>query len=150
MTLRDDEQAMEAIAATIEYKNISAGHAIIKEGDEGNEMYILNKGTVEVRKNTLAEEPYTVTKLSADQHAFFGELALIDNDRRSASIIANTDCELLVIRKDKFLQLGDNDSRVGLSVTRNISHILSQRLRKANQDLATLYEALVGQIEETS
>jgi len=51
--------------------------------------------------------------------------------------IASTDCELLVMRKNKFLELGDKNTRVGLSVTRNISHILGQRLRRANQDLAT-------------
>jgi len=49
-------------------------------------MFILYKGVVEVRKNTLAKETYIVAKLTAEQNAFFGELALIDNDRRSASI----------------------------------------------------------------
>jgi CRP/FNR family cyclic AMP-dependent transcriptional regulator len=149
-SLKDDEVALKSIADMIEKKNISSGQTIIKEGDEGEEMFILFKGSVEVRKNTLAKDPYTVTKLTAEQNAFFGELALIDNDKRSASIVASTDCELLVMRKEKFLQLGDKNSHIGLSVTRNISHILGQRLRRANQDLATLYEALVGQIEEST
>jgi len=69
--LRDDEESLSSIATMIERKNVSAGHAIIKEGDEGDEMFILYKGVVEVRKNTLAKETYIVAKLTAEPKCLF-------------------------------------------------------------------------------
>ena len=148
--VRDDVESLTTFSEMIETRHYKKGHEIIKEGEEGDEFFILFKGNVEICKDTLAKETYTVVKLNSENNAFFGELALIDNDRRSATVIAGSDCELLVIKKEKFLQFGDKNSRVGLLVTRRISQILAQRLRRANQDVVTLYEALVGEIEEST
>jgi CRP/FNR family transcriptional regulator, cyclic AMP receptor protein len=148
--LKEDKVALETVAGLMQHKKIAKGHAIIKEGDEGEEMFVLFEGSVEICKNTLAGDRYTVTKLSAEQNAFFGELAMIDNDRRSATVIASSDCDVLVMSKGTFFTLGERDPRVGLTITRKISQILGQRLRRANQDMVTLYEALVGEIEEST
>lgn len=148
--IKDEVESLRAIAAMMNRKNFKKGAAIIKEGEDGEEMFILYKGTVEIGKNTLAKELYTVVKLSAQDNAFFGELALIDNDKRSATVIADTDCELLVLSKKHFLEFGDSNNRLGLLITRKISQILAQRMRRGNQDIITLFEALVGEIEESS
>ena len=76
---------------------------------------IIHKRNIEA-KSTLFKELYTVTKLSAENHAFFGELALVDNDKRSATVVAHTDCELLVMKKAMFLKMGDQNPTLGLSV----------------------------------
>jgi len=148
--IKEDPSALDQFAGMMELRHVPRGQAIIKEGDEGDEMFILFKGTVEVCKNTLAKDLYTVVKLSAEQNAFFGELAMIDNDRRSATVVASTECDVLVINKQHFLELGNKNSKIGLLITRKISEILGQRLRRANQDMVTLYEALVGEIEEST
>jgi CRP/FNR family transcriptional regulator, cyclic AMP receptor protein len=149
-SIKEDSSALEEFASMVELVHFKKGQNIIKEGDEGDQMFILFKGIVEICKDTLAKEMYTVVKLSAEQNAFFGELALIDNDRRSATVIASTDCDLLIINKENFLKFGDKNSRTGLLITRKISQILGSRLRRANQDMVTLYEALVGEIEEST
>jgi CRP-like cAMP-binding protein len=64
-------------------------------------------------------------------------------------VTAETDCEFLVIHRDKFIQLGEEDPRLGLVVTRAIARELSKRLRKANQDMVLLFEALVEQVAES-
>ncbi len=84
-----------------------------------------------------------------DEDAFFGELALLDREVRSASVLAETDCEFLVINREDFNQLGEEDPRLGLLVTRAIAKELSKRLRKANQDMVLLFEALVEQVAES-
>jgi CRP/FNR family cyclic AMP-dependent transcriptional regulator len=148
--LVNEPEALEMFKAIISKRSFLAGSAVIKEGEEGDELFILYTGTVEVAKNTLAKDLYTVTKLTAENHAFFGEIALIDNDTRSATVFAKTDCELLVIKKQNFLELGEKNNRIGLMITRKIAQIISQRLRRSNQDVITLYEALVGEIEGSS
>ena len=104
---------------------------------------------VKIHKRTPDQEPYTIVDLRDDEDVFFGELALMDKEVRSASVTAETDCEFLVIHRDNFIQLGEEDPRLGLLVTRAIARELSKRLRKANQDMVLLFEALVEQVAES-
>ena len=102
-----------------------------------------------VHKWTLDREPYTIVTLSDDEGVFFGELALMDREVRSASVTAETDCEFMVINRDDFIRLGEENPRLGLLVTRAIGKQLSKRLRKMNQDIIILFGALVEQVAES-
>ncbi|MFH1538713.1 MAG: cyclic nucleotide-binding domain-containing protein, partial [bacterium] len=85
-------------------------------------------------------------KLEDFMNVFFGEMALIDDDVRSASVLADTDCECFVIKKSDFQKLADENHMIGYFVTQEIAKILSSRLRKAGEDTITLFEALVSEI----
>ena len=78
----------------------SEGQEIIRYGDEGNAYYILSKGTVKVivyTKGTDPNDPDLGSKIQFSKElppgSGFGELALINNDKRSATIQAVTSCE---------------------------------------------------------
>jgi CRP-like cAMP-binding protein len=148
-TLKDDDARMTKLASIVTWQECKAGDEVISEGEEGRELYILYKGTVSVHKRTLDQEPYTIVTMRDEEDVFFGELALMDKEVRSASVIAETDCEFLVINREHFIQLGEEDPRLGLLMTRAIGKELSKKLRKANQDVITLFEALVGQVAES-
>ncbi|MEJ2363221.1 MAG: cyclic nucleotide-binding domain-containing protein [Deltaproteobacteria bacterium] len=111
--------------------------------------YILYQGSVKVQKRTLDHELYTIVSLTDREDAFFGELALLDREVRSASVTAATDCEFLVINREDFNRLGEEDPWLGLLVTRAIGKELSKRLRKANKDMIVLFQALVEQVAES-
>jgi CRP/FNR family cyclic AMP-dependent transcriptional regulator len=123
------------------------GEVIFREGREGDELYIIKQGSVRIVKNTLQNEPYTVVLLSADQNVFFGEIGLLLNDRRSATVVAEEDSTFLVTTRKKFLEFGEKEPHVALLITRQIAYILAQRLRKTNQDVVTLFSALVDEID---
>lgn len=146
--LKDNKDALEKIVSIITIRRFSQNEKIIKEGDQGDEMFILNKGKVHIEKKTLQDESYTVVSLSEEMNVFFGEQALMDNDFRSATVLSETDCECYVIKKKDFDRLGDENPEIGLLITREIAKILSGRLRKANQDVITIFEALVKEVEE--
>jgi len=148
-TVKDDEERLTKLARIVTWQQCKAGVEVLSEGTEGSELYILQKGTVRIIKRTLDQERYTIVTLKDDEDAFFGELALLDREVRSASVLAETDCEFLVINREDFNQLGEEDPRLGLPVTRAIAKELSKRLRKANQDMVLLFEALVGQVAES-
>ena len=145
-------EELERIAGILETKNLSEGKAVIEEGDTGDTLFIMKKGAVNILKNTLGDEKYTVVRLESKDNMiiFFGELALLDNDKRSATVITDSDCEFLVMRRDDFIELGDKYPDLCLPITREISKILATRLRKANQDIITLFEALVGEVVDTA
>lgn len=121
---------------------------IIEEGSLGSEMYILHSGEVEIRKITRAGDQYTVVQLNANLNVFFGELALIDNDRRSASVTARTESVVLRIAKKDFYELGNEWPHVALPIVRSIAQILGGRLRKTTSDMLTIFDALVQELSE--
>lgn len=143
----NDDETIGMIAAMCGRRVFGAGKYIIREGDYGDELFIAMSGEIEVIKNTLQNEEYTVTTFYADEGGVnFGEIALIDNDRRSASVLAKTECECLVITREDFIRFGDENPRAGLAITRAIASQLCGNLRKSNSDIITLFSALVEEI----
>ena len=143
-----DRQAVEDLAAAFELRQVAAGTLVLREGDEGDAMFVIKQGRVRIEKHTPAQDSYTVTFLDENGTAFFGELALLDRDQRSASVVAETDCQFLVISRARFEAFGDRHPAAGLVVTRKIARNLAARLRRANKDIVTLFTALVHEVEE--
>ena len=145
--ISDNEEALDRLLGICALKSYRTGEQIIREGDMGDEMFVVYTGAVEIRKRTRAGDDYTVVVLRAEYNVFFGELALIDDDKRSATVVATEDSTFLVINKGDFNRLGDANPATGLPITRAISKILSSRLRKTTEDMLTIFDALVSEIE---
>jgi CRP/FNR family cyclic AMP-dependent transcriptional regulator len=131
--------------------NFSAGEVIVKEGDIGDTMYIMMEGSVEVIKSLVLsglddereeEKNKVFTKLEAIDHAVFGEIALLDAMKRTATIKAVTECTLYEIRKDDFLALAEDNYELGYRIALNLARIVSARLRRADEETIKLTTAL--------
>ncbi len=142
----NDTERLKNVADNVRKKKFSSQELIIKEGDIGDKLYILNKGTVRILRRTLSDEKYTVALLNSDDNIFFGEVALIDSDRRSATVIAESDCEVFFIDRKNYIKLCEKDPLMGYKVTLHIAKKISSSLRKMNQDVITLFEALVAEV----
>jgi CRP-like cAMP-binding protein len=150
--LNNDPDAFQKLAQLFTTVAYPQGHRIITEGTESADddaLYIIKSGTVEVIKKTRPGDPYKVAELSADMHVFFGEVALLDKERRSATVICRTDCEFYALSRGDFLALGDRSPAIGLAITRELTKIICQRLRKANNDIITLFDALVEEVAQS-
>ncbi len=93
----------------------------------------------------MHQDRFTVSFL--EKGNFFGELALLGRDRRSASCVAETDCEFLVIGRDDFVAFGDRHHAAGLAITRRVATRLAERLLAANEEILSLFTALVQEVE---
>ena len=122
--IKENKEFLQLLQNICKIRQYKANQTIIKEGELGAEMYIVLTGGVEILKRTRAGDNYTVVKLKAEYNVFFGELALIDDDRRSATVVASEDSDFLVITKDDFLNLGNEYPSIGLPITRAIYHLL--------------------------
>ena len=109
----------------------------------------MKTGEVRVCKTTKQNEEYAIADLSAKNNIFFGEIALMDNDLRSASIKVIQNCSVLIIHRDKFIQLGDQHPEICLPITRSIATRLCRNLRSANENIIDLFEALVSEVESS-
>ncbi len=105
------------------------GAAIVKEGSIGNHMYVILNGEARVMKSGRDGEVELARLSAADS---FGEMALADNEARSASVVADDNCILVRIND----QVMNAKPEIGLKVYRNISKVLAQRLRAADEVLA--------------
>jgi CRP/FNR family cyclic AMP-dependent transcriptional regulator len=145
-----DESELRTFLGIARRVQFPRGKMILKEGEVGDTMYIIAEGTVEVSKTLvmkMAREDFQdrdkiLTKLSAEDHAIFGEVALFEQNKRTATVVALTDCWLWEISKSDFLRLAEQNPRIGYKITRNIAQLLCSRLRKANEDTIKLTTAL--------
>ncbi len=145
----DNEEALAKIADVCKHRSVRKGVPIIKEGEKGDELFILLEGDVEIINKTLQDEEYTVVTLKGEQGGMvFGDLALLDSDRRSATVKAIKKCEVLVISRDNFMRFGNENPDLGLKITRVIAQKLAGRLRKSNKDIITLFSALVDEVAD--
>jgi hypothetical protein len=99
MSLNLDELAL--LCAIIESRNFGDGENIFHQGDQGHELFIILSGRCVVRKSERPGLPLVdVAHLRAGNH--FGELALVNDSVRSASVFANGACECIVIQRTAF------------------------------------------------
>ena len=141
-------QLLRELAATSRLERAQAGTVLVMEGSVGDSLYLLRRGRVRVEKRTASRDTYTVSFLDADNGGFFGELALLDREQRSATVVAETECELVLIERTSFTAFADRNPGAGLVVTRRIARRVAERLRRANHDVLTLFTALVQELQE--
>ena len=141
-----DEEALRQLSLATRLERYGPGREIVREGEPGSEMYILVEGTASVFKRTIEGEMYRVAILRAEAHSFFGEGALLDADARSATIRADSECSCLVLDRCSFETFGKKFPHWAFPVLARIARAVLERLRKTNEDLTLLYNALVTEI----
>ena len=95
------EEELNAIAYLATPKALEAGTAIVREGDTGNDFFVLMMGTA-----TVARHGHEVGKLEPGN--FFGELALFDPAPRNATITADVPVTMAVMERDRFQAVLDS------------------------------------------
>ena len=143
--LPDEELA--CLAGVMEEKIFPAGTVILQEGDPGDHMYLLLEGTVEVLKTTLFGDPYVTASLKDSYHCSFGEMALIDQGTRSATVRAKTDCRTLSLSAEEFQRFCREYPAIGVELLMAVSATLVRNLRAENENLRIVYQALIEEIE---
>jgi len=106
-----------------------AGSVIVREGDEGEELYVVLAGMVSVMIG-----PQRITDLGPGIH--FGEMALIDQSPRSATIAAKEQTRVLVIGRRPFYNLIRKEPVLAVKLLWSFVQVLSRRLRETNEQLS--------------
>ena len=114
----------------------AANEYIFFQGDPGIGLYLIIRGEILITEE-IDGEKFDLAMLTRGD--FFGELALLDEEKRSASAIALKDSQLAVIFKPDLDEFVETHSKVGIQILRGISQIIATRLRNLNQDYFTLY-----------
>lgn len=144
--IKDIPGAIAEFAQYTSKDTFKAGDMIIREGDRGDRMFILTEGQAAVYRNTADGEGFKVVILNGTDHPFFGEGALLDEDARTASIKAESDCSCVVLTRQAFDEFGAKAPHLALPIMKRVSRAVMRRVAKQGSDLVLLYNALVSQI----
>lgn len=118
---------LQRIAAYFSLSETPEAGTIFNEGDEGSFMGIIHSGKVSVFKADSEDNPVKVATLKKDKT--FGEMAVLDGERRSATCVAATPCNILTLSRDSLERMIDECPRIAARVIRAIAITLSRRLR---------------------
>jgi CRP-like cAMP-binding protein len=106
---------------------------ICNEGDAGTFMCIIHFGAVSVLKTNSNGDAVEIAKLRKGRA--FGEMAVLDGERRSASCVAISECTLLILAKDSLEKMLQEAPKAAAKVIRAIAVAMSKRLRMADGQL---------------
>jgi CRP/FNR family cyclic AMP-dependent transcriptional regulator len=126
------EADLQALAQLVRERSHTKGSVILSQGDSGDALFLIRTGQVKV--TVIAEDGREVILSVLGSGSFFGEMALLDDEPRSAHVIAMQDCTLLQLRRDDFR------ARLRLSpdLSTSLLRELSRRLRRADDTIASL------------
>jgi CRP/FNR family cyclic AMP-dependent transcriptional regulator len=131
-----DETERAQILIIGQVKSYAADQVIFREGDAGDGLFIVVKGSVRISKRSATgEEALAVL----EPHAFFGEMALIDFSPRAADAIANEPSDLFFIPLKDLRTLIESHHQIALKVLYALCEALAQRLRETNERYMSVF-----------
>lgn len=143
------KEALKRISSIVETVRFKDGATIFSEGAAGDSLYIVVDGEVSILK-TLSKAPSKNAILTSGQMEkiiatlqkgdFFGEMALLDDSKRSATARSKGETVLLKIARETFWHFVKSNAGIALEIILPLARTMSDRLRLTTMELATVYE----------
>lgn len=124
-----DTSRLKLLAFTSERLTFNAGAVLFREGDRGDSAYLILQGRVDVSVGSPNGE---IVVAHIDANNIVGEMALLCEMPRTATVTAAEPLDTLKIKKDQFFQLMRDLPQISLEIMRE----LAIRLHHVNQDLS--------------
>jgi SulP family sulfate permease len=129
-------QTLAALAERMEQRTCAKGETIFRRGDRSDELFLIRKGAVRIILPLNEKQNHHLGTFG--RGAFFGEMAFLDGEARSADAVAFTDVDLFVLKRSDFDKLGEEHKKLALALMEGIASVLASRLRYTNAELRVL------------
>jgi len=126
------EEQLRMLAAAVNRRNVPRGTIVIVEGDPTDSLYIIISGRLKVMMSDTEGKEVILAMLGPGE--FFGEMGLIDDSPRSATVMAVEPCELITLAKKDFKKFLAEHFEMAMTVMRG----LVRRLREADRKIGSL------------
>ena len=123
------------VAEVVEYQ---PGQMVVREGDKGDELFIVLSGTVKVLRGEAV-----LSEVGPGEH--FGEMALIRSMPRSATVTAESLSELIALRRADFFEILRKEPELAVKLLWQFLGVLADRLDQTSRDLTTAREELAAE-----
>jgi CRP/FNR family transcriptional regulator len=131
-----DDELNDLIGLFIEI-NLKNGETLFKEGDEGKALYVISNGEIQVSKNIKGIQDKVLAVLGPG--SIVGEMALLETQKRSATAIALQNSKVLEITRSDFNSLIEINPTAGFKIMLSIARLLSNRLRKMDEEFIKIF-----------
>jgi anti-anti-sigma factor len=132
-----DTAELDVIKSALSRRTYQAGAMVFAEGDESRELYIVAMGSASARLRLPGTERQT-RLISFSPGTVFGELALLDQEARSASVEADENLVCYVLTRDSFDRLTAQYPAIAIKLLTNLGRELASHLRRANRTINQL------------
>ena len=122
-----DDEGLAALEKRLRRRRFGKGHVLFMRGDPGDDLFIIESGTVKICLTSAEGKEITLALLGPGE--FLGELALLDGQPRSSDALTIEPCQFLLLGRNDFRQFIQERP----SVTLQLLEVLSRRLRSDNQ-----------------
>ncbi len=130
---RIEPAKLKLLAFTSERLNYDAGDVLFRQGDEGDAAFVIIAGKAEISIDT-DKGPLTVATLK--DHDFVGEIAILCDVPRTATVTASAPLETLRITKDLFFQLVREFPEIAVEIMRELAHRLELANARLREEVA--------------
>jgi predicted RND superfamily exporter protein len=113
-----------------QFKSFPAGQPIVRQGEVGNEMYVLINGSADVFITSAAQRRKVRTLHRGE---VFGEMGLLRHHERTADVVANEEVEVIAVNEQFLDRMQRRYPRIGAKIFLNIAKIISDRLQEVQQ-----------------
>ena len=133
-----DETTINALRQCVHQRTVLAGETIFASGDSGDEIFLIRRGIVRILLPLKGgKHHHLATFVQGD---YFGEMAFLDHQQRSADAVAKIDCELYVLSRKEFNAEVYHDAVLGVRIFARIASAISARLRQTDSELCVIEE----------
>ena len=130
------EQTLAELEQCMEKRSVAVGASIFSRGDAGDELFLIRRGAVRIVLPISDRQSHHLGTFG--RGAFFGEMAFLDGETRSANALAFADTELYVLSRRAFDKFAEDHKKLGLKLMEGIASVLAKRLRYTNAELRVL------------
>lgn len=121
---------LNKISKMLKKISFKKGKQVFKEKDDTKGLWLIHSGKVEISRVTADGWRQTLVVLTAGH--FFGELSILENRKHVATAVAIEDSELLLLPKEDFERLMEEDCAMALNIVKRIAIVMSKNLRRMN------------------
>lgn len=135
----ESDTLLQAVSRCLEERSCAPGQKLFSRGDEGDELFVIRKGTVRILIPLDAERALHVASFGRGD--FFGDMAFLDRGKRSADAVALTPVELFVLSRKRIDELSHEEPAAGAQLFARLARALSIRLRHTDAEVSALQSA---------
>jgi CRP-like cAMP-binding protein len=126
------EPELTTLAATLRERSLKRGQVLFREGEVGEEMFVVLRGSIVISKPVTGRVEQVLARIGPGD--FFGEMALFDHSPRSATVQSDSESSLLVLDRAGLRQLTEESPRAAAAFFHALVQVFIERLR-ASGDL---------------
>lgn len=129
-----DSDELQFVSQHMKFMDFKSSEIVFQEGDKGDYVCFVSEGILDVLKKNEVGKQAVISSLGRGRS--IGEMSVIDDFPRSATVRAELDTTLIILTRSGFDEILEKDPKIGVKMLKGISRLLSMSLRKTSSRLA--------------